>query len=399
MLPNDASNLEKLSKYLNGGGSTAWIGKHPLPNTISISIRDSTLFRVHPENHGTFSTVFLIENGLNELGQGWEAYLDESLRLLLAKGIAVIKLRQTQDVNLINIKRFLGRSESTKVILIDQWTDQSNQTFLIISVERILWNEYNKKTWTFGIISDGKRMQNVTRSIERIQQFANNPEIIVVGPKFEFPNAKNIAFESGGLARISEKKNLLAFAAQNANLCILHDRYLLHPTFLQDWERFGYDFDFCGISQQTLAGAVYPSLVALPVKSEHWQMPVFTINGHYAEGNFINGGLFAIKTELLRKIQLNHLMLHNEAEDVELSWTLRYHGISTRMNLFASATTTHGESIGGYTQIQNPRVPAKLKRMIYFFALRFYSFLPSSLKNSSLVRNIGKKLKNVHLAG
>ena len=391
------SSLAKLAKYVGEPGRTAWVGENPIPNTTPIPIRKSTLFRVHPSQHAKFDVVFLIENGLDKLHEEWEAYLDESLRLLNSRGVVIIKLRQTSKVNLINVKRFLGRSKTARISLIDQWKTDADQVFLILEVERLLFSEYAKKSWTFGIITDGQRMDNLLKCIESIKKIRNDLEIIVVGPQFSHADVKSIVFEGDSLARIAEKKNLIARAATGSNLCIMHDRYTIHEDFLKGWIEYGYDFDFCGIAQYTLKGKIYPSLVALPSKIESWQDPVYRENGHYADGNFINGGLFAIKTALMREISLNSLMLHNEAEDVEFSWTLRYNGISTRMNLFSKAITTHGESVGAYSQITSSANRHGFRKLSLMMSYRIYLYLPSKLRKSLLMSKIKKWLKNVYL--
>jgi hypothetical protein len=393
-MPQDKHlSLAKLASYVGNPGSAAWVGDYPIPNTISIPIRKSTLFRVHPKLHGKFDVVFLIEDSLENLGEEWEAFLDESLRLLNSRGVALIKLQQTSQVNLINVKRFLGRSRTAKITLIDQWQSETDQVYLILEVERYLFAEYSQKSWTFGIISDGKRMDNIFKSIESIKKLEADIEIIVVGPQFPHIDVKNIIFEGDSLARIAEKKNILALAATGSNLCIMHDRYLIHEDFLKGWDSYGYDFDFCGISQSTLQGSIYPSLVALPVKNEKWQSPVYWRDGHYADGNYVNGGLFVVKTALMREIGLNPLMLHNEAEDVEFSWTLRYHGVSTRMNLFSKATTIHGESIGGFTPISNRRTGLRLRIRNSDQLYRIYLHLPIKIRNNSLTKRVKNWLK------
>jgi hypothetical protein len=54
-------------------------------------------------------------------------------------------------------------------------------------------------------------------------------------------------------------------------------------------------------------------------------------------GHFINGGLIILKRHVAEVLNFNSLLLHNEAEDVELSFMLRSHGIVPRINPHSSA--------------------------------------------------------------
>jgi hypothetical protein len=56
-------------------------------------------------------------------------------------------------------------------------------------------------------------------------------------------------------------------------------------------------------------------------------------------GTFLNGGLFAIKTHVCRKLGLNPILYWEQGEDVEFTQVLRDHGLPPRINCFSSAET------------------------------------------------------------
>lgn len=383
----DISTYKLLQKYTHESKKIAWNGSYPLPGMTAIQIAAAQYCRVQPELHQQFDLVLSIEEGLDSFGNSWEAQLDELTRLLRASGTLILKFKQTNLVNLISVKRFLWRSLILEVKLTDQWIDNQQDIFMVINVKRKNFDSYKKEKWTFALITDGQRNKNVEKFIKSVQIQAAGPhEILIVGPKAKYKGARIIEFANGDLPRIAEKKNIIGLEAANQNICISHDRYKLDRNFVSNWKKFGYDFDFCTVAQRTQTGEIYPSLVSLPQKIEQWQSPEYFNDGVYADGNFINGGFFIIKKHLISDFPMNSLSLHNEAEDVEYSWSLRYGGVSTRINAFSRAIVIGNPSLGGYSRMNSVEptrktFAIKFRKLVYVF----YRKLPQVVKKSSAI--------------
>ena len=111
----------------------------------------------------------------------------------------------------------------------------------------------------------------------------------------------------------------------------------LRPEF----EKYGYDFDYITINQFYDSGEIYPGYAALPERELKHQYNIYDSTFSTIEkGQYINGGLTILKKHIHENMNgFNELLLHNEAEDVELAYYLRFHGIIPRINIFSTAYT------------------------------------------------------------
>lgn len=329
------------------GKHSAWIGENPPIKADIITLAPEKNFRLSPKLHGAYEVVWLYEHNLLA-NPNWPLIFDEVLRLINAKGTLIMRVKNTQNSNLVELKSYLFRRYDIKVDLVTQFKLDDRSTVLVFDVKRLFYNNIQRQDWTIGIITNGYKNQNVINLINKAAKLAKGLklEFIVVGP-FD-PNATNVpklvrTFDvktKDNLARISEKKYLIARHAKYDNVAIFHDRYQINDDFFEGFKQFGYDFNFVTVKQMYEDGSFFPGYVGLAKPIMHGFMPQFdTFPGTFHPGHFISGGLMIFKKSALEKFTFNPLLLHCESEDVELSFMFLQSGIIPRLNVFSSATT------------------------------------------------------------
>jgi len=121
---------------------------------------------------------------------------------------------------------------------------------------------------------------------------------------------------------ITTKKNAVALHAKYETLVLLHDYYVFDPGWYESYEKFGYDWDVCSNPQLLLNGkrhstdwviwdhTIYPRYYSIPY--DNWTFTKF---------QYISGGYFLVKRQLLLAHPFNEAMPPGSPEDVE--WSLR----------------------------------------------------------------------------
>lgn len=302
-------------------------------------------FRAPAELHGTYDVAWLYENNILSYAY-WKLLLDEAVRLLKPNGFLIIRALDNADGTIWEIKSILDRSPLLECRLDYQIKLGDGSSVMIFSLNRKYIYSYTNKNWTIGILTNGMKNQNV---INLVQDFAHiqekrKIEFIIVGPYIKELEEYNVTYinlnYSDDLPRISEKKRLIMRQAKFENIAIFHDRYKVNSDFFNGFDLFGYDFEFVTIAQSYETGEFFPGYAGLPERKKRWQRPMFDINNNTLhDGHFINGGLMVLKKHLCENLNFNGLLLHNEAEDVELTYQLMDNGIMPRYNMFSSAVT------------------------------------------------------------
>lgn len=386
----------------------AWWGDQPPINAEIINFDGAVNARLDPRLHGTFDVVWLFEREIFS-ASNWELILDESIRLIRQSGYLVVRYNERQDRTGFYLKSLIGRNPLLSVRLCYQENYSQTEKVFILKIRRKMFDLYEKKDWTIGILYNGSRKENVNKLIRSIKQAKPpllNIEIIIAGPEFDLcedDRKFDIRFiqieDSERLARITEKKNAICNIAKYNNIAIFHDRYIVNQNFFKGFEKYGYDFDFITVAQQYEDGGFFPGYAALDERKLVWQQPQFerTCNRIY-DGQYINGGLTIVKKHLLEVCQLyNGLLLWAEAEDVELSFYLRQLGIIPRINIYSAATTigVSKNYTGTFKDLTGCTTYKQPKKRLFNLALVLWFKLPFGIKQrirSTRIFYVVKKL-------
>lgn len=406
---NNSYLLEIVQKYKN----QAWIGTRPPFNMDIIDLLNCTNFRLATKFHQKYEVIWMYEHMISDLRQnGWRLVFDEIIRMINKTGIVVIRSKECEKMTIVKIKNFFYRRFGIKVHVEYEDLDKEKMIWtLVLRIERLYIEEYKSNLWTFAMLTGGKKEEVVIEFLKSIRKSknGNDHEIIIAGPKnknYDQYNVKYLNLESfrdSEFAEISRKKNAIGDIAKNPNLLISHDRYVLNEDFFLGFERFGYDFDFLTIKQYYESGKEFPSYCCRKSADFIWTTPYKVDNyNQYYESQYINGGLMIFKTNTLKKIRFNDLLMWNQMEDVEICKEFMLQGVVPRMNFLSSAKTIGiDESYTGTFR----KPPRNLEEMInpvamnlqekadkYLFYSRIANLLPYKFKQKRIYLKIRKIL-------
>lgn len=187
--------------------------------------------------------------------------------------------------------------------------------------------------YTFGIITDGRRVEKLHRLIESIehQEFGSNPrEILIAGAIPESVTERGFRTfpmeEAAVQGRLGAMRNVLAQAAEFNKFVSLDDDLLLHPQWVQAVENVHEEFDLA-------TGVILnPDLT----RYCDWVNNVddYTFLRRYEEGfaeqQYITGGYGIYKDYLFVEHSWNGTLGFYQGEDVHFSRALFAAGFQLR---------------------------------------------------------------------
>lgn len=329
-------------ELLSSSTKVFWAGKNPPLNWMESTedlFNPQLDYRLPPSLHQQFAVVYLVEIDLGSL-KAWPLILDETLRLLAPEGILVLRMSNTKLLSIFELKNFISNWSNFAIYFEHHHEDGT--------IQFAIKNLHNKKrkanlsSFSFGVITDGKRLEllkDFINSIENLEKNGENIEVIICGPSSmqnEFNNTSldiKVISEPNNFREygwITKKKNLITQNAKYENLIIAHDRYRIAKSFLQDFKKFGGDYSVLVCRQLQGDGRRIPDWVTLGTQWA-WTAPAVLEYGDWSRHLYINGGIIVAKTEILRKIGWNELLFWNQAEDVELTRRLYQAGHVARL--------------------------------------------------------------------
>lgn len=342
------NSREQLLQYAMSGKKQAWVGRKVPYDMDSINIIDSSAFRMDPSFHRKYDIVWYYENLFDLLGEfKWKICLDELIRLLKKDGMLVIRLRENENPSLFMLKEFLFRDINIDVQLDYENCDETCRIWTcVFKIHRKNIEIYEKKDWTFGILTSGKKVQNVLYFLDSIRKLdpMNKHEIIISGPKNELYEKFYVKyinmnqFRDDKYAEIAKKKNVIVNQASNTNVMIVHDRFMLNNDFFIGFEKYGYDFDFLTVKQFLKDGREFPCQGKLEKNLIFSKVSRVNELNFCCESQFINGGILIFKKRMVENLPLNDMLMWNQMEDVAYSERCIANGIVPRVNYLSSTT-------------------------------------------------------------
>lgn len=341
-------HLDHYRLVVNGCGQQAWIGTQPVEGTEAIDLHARPNFRAPGHCHNRFQVVWLFERLLSDLPDSqWPLLLDEAIRLIGEEGRLIVRHEQTADISLMTVRAALARRPGLTVTMEPHLVEDNRIINAIFTIRRARIEAYRDKSWSFIVLAQGDRTPNVLALLDRLKAAGKtvDHEVIIVGPRLEeYSDYDVFVFNKEyrrDYAQIGLKKNEAACFASNANLCIMHDRYVIDDNFFPGFDTFGYDFDIVAVSQRYQTGEPYPFYGELTGKPLIWSVPIHTENHQeYRPTHFVNGGFAVFKRATFEEIGYNSLLAWNEAEDVEITHAFATRHLPPRLNLSSTATTT-----------------------------------------------------------
>lgn len=328
--------------YKENGEKQAWFGKQPQFDMDIIDIQACSNYRLPSKFHGIYDTVWIYEKALHEYNiLSWKIVLDEAIRLLKQNGKLILRLANKKEFSIPMIKNFIGRHSNLKVTIDNEF--QGNNSIIVFNIERLNFDIYKNNTWTFAMLTNGKKDDVVIKFLESIRSNElNKSQIIISGPQKDIYDNYDVEYldltkyRDNEYAEISRKKDDIAKIARNENIMIVHDRFYLDKNFFKNFEEYGYDFDFLAVRQETNDGRKLPYYCAIYEPNLAWGKPVDVQNSEILPRTaYVNGGCLVFKTKTLQKIGFNKLLFWNQMEDVEITQTFISDSIIPRINFLS----------------------------------------------------------------
>ena len=235
-------------------------------------------------------------------------------------------------------------------------------------------------SWSFGIVSDGRKNDRILAIINQIKQFAiPNFEVVICGPSpaSDLPSFVNVLDDSDlyfdSRIPISKKKNRIIDNVKYNNLVLFHDRFSFPEDWYENILKQGNYFDgFCIriVDEETKKYRVQDWI---GTSLDHYEFKKLfhrniTLNYNEWLPNWnVNGGFMIIKKHLISRVKLNPFLHWGEAEDGDLCRRLDADGFC--LTLFTGTYVT--------TQTQRLTIGKKRKgilRLAQFFKGKVYHY-------------------------
>ena len=197
--------LPTVANVVSKSKTPLWLGPNPLSEIPSLKLYSSNLYRAPAQSHGKHSLV-ISSLSLDTLSYAFDAYLDEAVRLLKKTGHLIIKFKETDAVNLINVKSILGRSILSQFTILEQYKDAQGVIHILLTVNRIHFANYKDKSWSFIVLTNGTRPTQLQSFIDSVQSLAPKAEILVVGGSSTPKGCILVDYDSSKLADSSQEK-------------------------------------------------------------------------------------------------------------------------------------------------------------------------------------------------
>lgn len=212
-------------------------------------------------------------------------------------------------------------------------------------------------------------INKLIKSIHSQKWEDNNYEIILIGgsdptPLIDnFTNYRYIPFdESIKSGWITRKKNLIAQNATYENLVIMHDYYMLGPTWYEGLKRFGNDWDIMVHRMFNLEGKrhsdwmVHADYMRMMIEkypgtskdlmdvAPHENAPIYVCGLPYDVADltklqYVNGAYFSCKKHVLINTPQNENLVWGNPEDLEWATRLMQNDYKMRFNSYSYSTS------------------------------------------------------------
>jgi hypothetical protein len=193
----------------------------------------------------------------------------------------------------------------------------------------------NINKWTFGIITNGQRMDWMEEILESIHaQKIPEYEIIVCGTYHDQKkdNFTYIPFnQRDDLGWITRKKNLIIQKAKYENLCIIHDRAIFPKNWFTEMKKYGNCFEIMCNRQFYQGMRAYDWTTLGGPDGTQYKMLLLDYRD-WDWWSVIGGMQIISKKSILQKVPLDETRHWNGFEDSELTFNLRDAGYIARIN-------------------------------------------------------------------
>jgi hypothetical protein len=228
--------------------------------------------------------------------------------------------------------------------------------------------------WSFGIISDGRKNDKVTKLIQSvIKQKIPNFEVIICGPYTipeEFNGKDIIVLDDVKLDQdirppTPAKKNKIIKRARYNNLCVLHDRFTLPHDWYSNFENYGNYFDVLCLPTVDAGGNRFR------VDWMNFHYPITQITSQNRSLDYsswtpeviIQGGILIAKKNLMQKVMFDERLHWGELEDMQLSKKMYLEGAFINVDV---KNFVYSEAVNHKAQSRSETYSSLIERYYWF---------------------------------
>jgi hypothetical protein len=353
-------------------------------NDLDHRIRIYNKYNIKPESLDKVRVDFLIQR------EKLIRYVIKELDILLKKdGIFEINLLDSKNhsgyfLSRDQVKYEFSISTDGRYTLTDIEKNGAYLKLIYTKNKATLLQSDSIEKWSFGIITNGKKLDSVNHLIntiigQKIPQF----EIIICGP---YPMNQTVDYgkikilddvQVVGDKRfpISAKKNKIIKVANFENLCLLHDRFSLPNSWFEQMLKFGNYFDYLCIptlDRYHNRFAVDWMTFAFPLTRRFHRNRSLKYK-EWSNDLIIQGGLIIGKLNKMKRYKLDERLYWEEMEDLHFSKLAYLDGSLFRIdpnNYIFSESVNH-------TSINNQNFIIRLKESliwVYSILLGYFRF-------------------------
>jgi hypothetical protein len=179
--------------------------------------------------------------------------------------------------------------------------------------------------WTFGLLTLGKKRDEVLKYIDSIERACpDSYEIVIVCPHEltwlgDRSNLRVIRFsEKDDLGWITRKKNLICEEATFSDILICHDRFTVAHDFFTAFERWGYSYGIAAPRVCFENGARALDWAIVSSENRVWSTGGLLDYRAYSRYAYVPGGATLVRKSFAQRYPWSETLFWNEHEDVEL---------------------------------------------------------------------------------
>lgn len=245
---------------------------------------------------------------------------------------------------------------ANRFLLIEQNCEKNIQHLVYKKISNRLPVDDSIDSWSFGIVSNGAKNEQVIRIINQIREFKiPKYEIIICGPNpFVIENYNNtdlkiftdIDLQKDLRAPISSKKNRIIENSKYNNIVLMHDRISFPKEWYENITQYGNLFDILAIKildEETKSKRVQDWMIFKGNLSDFKSNKAFMLSYNDWDSDiYVDGGFLIAKKHILDNIKYNNNLNWGEAEDVDLCKRLFLDGVLISLDIKNFVyTTTH----------------------------------------------------------
>lgn len=240
---------------------------------------------------------------------------------------------------------YLTNKDKVSLLLLPEETTKSPETknsclrFICKKTEatKMIGDEISK--WSFGIITNGKRLDYIKEIIKSIRDLKiPEYEILICGKYFntQEKNVKYLPFNKrDDLGWITKKKNIIVKKSNFENICVIHDRLIFDKKWYIGMKKWGNCFEHLACIQE------YNNK-----RANDWELNEKVCNQEFGFASlldykdwdlnaFQSGQIHILKKSYISEVLWNESYHWKEPEDVRLSNDLRNNGYLVRLNPYS----------------------------------------------------------------